>query len=389
MNSETANRSPRRRVLVLEPYHGGSHRVFVNTLQKHSRHAYEIITLPARKWKWRMRGAAMSFADQLARRPPDVDLILTSDMLSVTDLRALLPPTWQGVPIACYFHENQLTYPLSEFDRRDYQFGFTNITSALAADALWFNSQAHLDAFIEAAGELLARMPDHVPTALPERIAERAVVLWPPVAGPPAAFRRDPAATREHQRADGPLRILWSHRWEYDKNPEDFFGTLLRLADAGHDFQLILVGESFREVPPVFAGSWKRLSDRIIHAGFVPDRNVYWQRVAFADAVASTAIQENFGIAVVEAMLAGCWPVFPNRLSYPEILPPEFRTTCLYDSVDELHDKLLALLKSGVDPTEGARLVDQVRALHAVDQRTAAIDEAIDAAASARRLSQS
>jgi len=38
--------------------------------------------------------------------------------------------------------------------------------------------------------------------------------------------------------------------------------------------------------------------------------------------VLSTARHEFFGIAVVEALLAGCLPWLPDRLSYPELLPP-------------------------------------------------------------------
>jgi glycosyltransferase involved in cell wall biosynthesis len=381
LNEETAERFQPQRVLVLEPYYGGSHRAFVDTLQQHSRHTYEICSLPARKWKWRMRGAAIWFAQQLAGRSPDVDLILTSDMLSVTDLRALLPAGWQGVPIACYFHENQLTYPLSEDDWRDYQFGFTNITSCLAADALWFNSQAHLDAFLAAAGELLACMPDHVPTALPEQIAERAVVLWPPVAGPPASL---PPPERT---SNPPIRILWSHRWEYDKNPELFFRTLFRLMDDGQDFRLILLGESFREAPAVFGEAWQRLQTRVLHAGFVPDRDAYWERLQSADIVASTAIQENFGISVVEAMLAGCWPVLPHRLSYPEILPNEFHTDCLYEDDNAFLPALANLLQNGLDSLRLTRLQPAIREHHDVVSRTAALDAAIDRVSVAGRKS--
>ncbi len=49
-------------VVVLEPYHGGSHAAFVSAIQAHSRHRITLVTLPARKWKWRMRGAAIWFA---------------------------------------------------------------------------------------------------------------------------------------------------------------------------------------------------------------------------------------------------------------------------------------------------------------------------------------
>ena len=111
-----------------------------------------------------MRGAAVWFTREqeqwLAGEADAPDVILANDMLSVADLRALLPPGRRDTPIVCYFHENQLTYPLSSEDERDFQFGMTNITSCLAADAVWFNSEFHREAFLKAAVGLLRKMPD-------------------------------------------------------------------------------------------------------------------------------------------------------------------------------------------------------------------------------------
>jgi hypothetical protein len=50
-----------RRMLVLEPYFGGSHRAVLESLLPLLAQAgweADLLTLPARKWKWRMRGSA-------------------------------------------------------------------------------------------------------------------------------------------------------------------------------------------------------------------------------------------------------------------------------------------------------------------------------------------
>ncbi|MBU0716605.1 MAG: DUF3524 domain-containing protein [Planctomycetes bacterium] len=340
-------KADRLRVAVLEPYYGGSHAQFVDTVVRNSRHEYVVATMPARKWKWRMRGAALWFSREdnawLGRASGDgPDVILCNDMLSVADLRALLPRARRGIPIACYFHENQLTYPLPAEDERDYQYGMTNITSCLAADVVWFNSMFHLEDFLTAVGGLLAKMPDCVPPGIVEAIRQKSDVRPPPV----------DVASDDRRRQRGcaePLAIVWPHRWEFDKNPEAFFDALLRLDEAGCDFRVVLLGEQFRTAPPVFESSWSRLKTHIVHAGFLPDRAAYLSILRGCDVVVSTAIQENFGIAVAEAILAGCQPLLPNRLVYPELVPEHLHADCLYSSDIDLFDRLRLLTEhSGV-----------------------------------------
>ncbi|MEE9297148.1 MAG: DUF3524 domain-containing protein [Phycisphaerae bacterium] len=328
----------RLRILALEPYYGGSHRVFLDTLVRHSRHRFVVLSLPARKWKWRMRGSAIWFAERLAEKPVDgVDLIFANDMVSVADLRALLPERLKACPVVCYFHENQLTYPLSENDVRDYQYGFTNVTSCLASDEVWFNSQSHLDAFLPAVEALLGSMPDFRPVNVIDRIRSRSRVAWPLVEGPPPSVPGFSGGG--WKRTESPV-ILWSHRWEYDKNPELFFRTLCELDSEGLAFSLVLLGESFREVPAVFRSAWSRLERRIVHRGFVDSRDHYWRILADCNIVVSTAIQENFGLSTVEAMLAGCFPLLPNSLSYAELVPLEYHALCLYDSDEMFGERL-------------------------------------------------
>ena len=54
-------------VLALNAYHGGSHQAFLNGWSGRSRHRFTTLTLPAYKWKWRMRHAAVAFAEQISR----------------------------------------------------------------------------------------------------------------------------------------------------------------------------------------------------------------------------------------------------------------------------------------------------------------------------------
>ncbi|MCS7260957.1 MAG: DUF3524 domain-containing protein, partial [Anaerolineae bacterium] len=136
------------RVLLLEPYAGGSHAAWVQGYTTYSRHEVIALTLPGSFWKWRMHGGAVTLARQFLQMDLTPDCILATDMLDLTTFLALTRPRTWHVPTALYFHENQLSYPWAPHDRdrikgQDVHHGFINYASALAADVLFFNSAYH------------------------------------------------------------------------------------------------------------------------------------------------------------------------------------------------------------------------------------------------------
>lgn len=164
----------RLRILALEPYFGGSHRAFLEGWQAYSRHEWTTLTLPAHKWKWRMRQSSMLFAWEIERRwiaGERWDAVFATDMLNLAELLGLERAALAGLPAVLYFHENQITYPVRAEKERDLHFGVTNIVSALAASEVWFNSHFHRDSFLAAIPAFVSRMPDHRPEEAAERIA--------------------------------------------------------------------------------------------------------------------------------------------------------------------------------------------------------------------------
>ena len=328
------------RFLFLEPFYGGSHRDFADGLVGHSRHRIDLATLPARFWKWRMRGAALHFV-RTVPPPTQYDGLIVSDLLSLSDLRAL----WGDAcpPALVFFHENQLSYPLPPGESMDYQFGFTDVTTALAADLLLFNSNAHREEFFSRLPAFLRKMPEFRPLWTIDVLRDRAQVMYPG-----CHFAADPESDcpnpdRRMQTAPTPL-IVWNHRWEFDKQPEAFFRALTRALEQGHEFLLSLMGECFQKVPKPFLEAKRALGNRVIQYGYVPSRTEYYQRLSEGDVIISTAIQENFGISVIEAIRHGCFPLLPKRLSYPELIPQEYHRECLYADEDELTEGLCAFL---------------------------------------------
>ena len=65
------------RILALEPYYGGSHKAFLDGWSAASRHEFTLLTLPAYKWKWRMRHSAVTFSDDVRQRMAEGPLFVT------------------------------------------------------------------------------------------------------------------------------------------------------------------------------------------------------------------------------------------------------------------------------------------------------------------------
>ena len=318
-------------VLAIEPYFGLSHRTFLEGYRHFSRNEVEIWQLPARKWKWRMRGSAYHFAETARRKESDrPDVVLVSDFLNLADWRALCPVSWRDIPVALYFHENQIGYPLSAQAPVEHHYGWINVSSALAADAVLFNSGWHRDSFLGAVRDVLRRMPDPVPPGLLPSLEGRSVVFPVGIDFTPHESVAEDAAAWPRVGEEAPT-IIWNHRWEYDKQPELLASTLIDLARRGTEFRAIVCGESFGREPPCFRELASALGDRLLHLGFFERRSDYLEALRQSHVVLSTACHEFFGIAAIEAIFLGCLPVLPRRLSYPEIVPEHLHDRHLYE----------------------------------------------------------
>ena len=328
-------------IVLLEPFLTGSHASWAQEYAERSRHQVRILGLEGRYWKWRMHGGAVSLASQFRAAGYRPDLLLATDMLDLTTFLALTRDLTAGIPTAIYFHENQLTYPWSPADtdparQRDAHYRFINYSSALAADAVLFNSDFHRRSFLQHLPVFLKRFPDHRELATVDEIALKSRVLAL------GLNLRAFDAYRVEKPAAGPRKplLLWNHRWEYDKNPDDFFQALFHLQERQLDFEVAVLGQSYRSTPAIFGVARQRLAERIIHWGYVSSFAEYAKWLWRADILPVTSLHDFFGVSVVQAIYCQTFPLLPQRLAYPEHVAVEEHPHCYYEGFDDLVSKL-------------------------------------------------
>nr|XP_055071772.1 glycosyltransferase-like domain-containing protein 1 isoform X2 [Misgurnus anguillicaudatus] len=316
-------------VLLLEAFNGGSHKQLLDLLQEGVEDCVSF-TLPAKKWHWRARTSALYFM--------------------------------QTVPASSSY--------------------------SLVADVVVFNSSFNMESFLSSISTFMKTMPDHRPKDLDRLIRPKCHVLHFPIRFPevtrflpahkclrhlgrqdihnPAVQHTDHTSvasfsdiTKDTESPEGkvheegpqtvsvvsgdddrdklrPLHIVWPHRWEHDKDPQLFFQTLLKLKERQLSFEVSVLGETFTDVPDIFAEAKEQLVDHIQYWGFMPSKEDYLKVLCQADVVVSTAKHEFFGVAMLEAVHCGCYPLCPNALVYPEIFP----VTYLYSTPEQLCKKL-------------------------------------------------
>eukprot|EP00075_Anas_platyrhynchos_P025754 XP_027315007.1 glycosyltransferase-like domain-containing protein 1 isoform X4 [Anas platyrhynchos] len=381
-------------VLLIEAFYGGSHKQLMDLLQEELKEDCVLCTLPAKKWHWKARTAALYFM-QTVPTNPNYRILFASSVLNLAELAALRPDLGKLKKVL-YFHENQLAYPVQNWKERDFQYGYNQILSCLVADVVVFNSAFNMESFLTSIGKFMKLIPDHRPKDLEKIIRPKCQVLYFPVRFPdvsrfmpehklahlenligvksngdayqfaglpgqqksralgglmknsnvchesglceaqpglcttqheglhspltaPERLNKSEASesTNPCQEEDKqhltfnlcniwsgmdyqqrPLHVAWPHRWEHDKDPETFFKVLLKLKEKELPFHVSVLGECFTDVPDIFSEAKKALGSSVLHWGYLPSKDDYFQALCTADVVVSTAKHEFFGVAM-------------------------------------------------------------------------------------------
>ena len=302
--------------LLLSAYDAASHKRWRQELEQYlPQHCWTQLALPPRYFSWRIRGNSLSWAfsrRHLLEQP--YDLIIATSMVDLSALRGFIP-SLAAVPTLLYFHENQFAYPANDSQTASVEPQIIQLYSALCADQLAFNSDFNRATFLEGTADLLRRLPDHVPEGILSQLRSKSVVLPVPLA--------ERQFTRPLNKSPQ-FTLVWNHRWEYDKGPERLL-AMLQIFFANWQateapFTLHVVGQQFRQQPAAFAQIQTLLSARsaLGQWGYCASAEAYQQLLNESHLVLSTALHDFQGLAILEAVAAGCVPLVPARQAYPE-----------------------------------------------------------------------
>ncbi|MCE3028901.1 DUF3524 domain-containing protein [Salinicola sp. DM10] len=302
------------KALLLSAYAAVSHRVWAEGLvAAFPEIAWTRLELPPRHFAWSIRANPLIWqVSQEAALAQNYDLVVATSMVDLATLVGLCPALGRAHKVV-YFHENQFAFPASAQQTPRPEPMMVNLYAAMAADSVVFNSRYNRDSFCDGVRDFLGRMPGRPrPQVWLERLAERARVLLVPLPESPP------------RQANGGHRIVWNHRWEYDKNPEAFFAALAQLIEEEVAFEVAVMGQQFRARPAIFDQARAWLGERVVCWGEQPGE-VYHQMLDSGAIVVSTTDHEFQGLAIMEAVTRGCVPLVPDRLCFPDYYDDVYR----------------------------------------------------------------
>ncbi|XP_021255111.1 glycosyltransferase-like domain-containing protein 1 isoform X9 [Numida meleagris] len=276
-------------VLLIEAFYGGSHKQLMDLLQEELKEECVLCTLPAKKWHWKARTAALYFMQTVPasanyRFMPEHKLAHLENIIGVK--RNGDAYQCEGLP------GQQKSRALGGLMKNSNACRESGLCEA--QPGLCTTQHEGLHSPLTAAGRLNKSEASESTNPCQEEDKQQLTFnlcnIW---------------SGMDYQQR--PLHVAWPHRWEHDKDPETFFKVLLKLKEQELPFHVSVLGETFTDVPDIFAEAKKALGSSVLHWGYLPSKDDYFQALCMADVVISTAKHEFFGVAMLSREFLVLW----------------------------------------------------------------------------------
>ncbi|XP_016052014.1 PREDICTED: glycosyltransferase-like domain-containing protein 1 isoform X3 [Miniopterus natalensis] len=322
-------------ILVIEAFYGGSHKQLADLLQEELEDCV-LYALPAKKWHWRARTAALYFSQNVPGSER-YRILFASSVLNLTELAALRPDLGKLKKIL-YFHENQLVYPVKKCQERDFQYGYNQILSCLVADVVIFNSVFNMESFLTSIGKFMKLIPDHRPKDLESIIRPKCQVIYFPIRFPDVS-RFMPRHKTTHLQKMLSLTGHGGAAPSLDLPPQQEQGSSENLLCN------VESGSGPCDVAQQGNLGSSRMQESCSKTCISSDTSSFRHgenKQNLHDILSGAADEEQRPLHIVwphrwlEAVYCGCYPLCPKDLVYPEIFPAEY----LYSTPEQLSKRL-------------------------------------------------
>ncbi|XP_071666820.1 tRNA-queuosine alpha-mannosyltransferase isoform X8 [Patagioenas fasciata] len=324
-------------VLLIEAFYGGSHKQLMDLLQEELQDDCVLCTLPAKKWHWKARTAALHFM-QTVPTSANYRVLFASSVLNLAELVALRRDLGKLKKVL-YFHENQLAYPVQKCQERDFQYGYNQVLSCLVADVVVFNSAFNMESFLTSIGKFMKLIPDHRPKDLEKIIRPKCQVLYFPVRFPDVSRFMPEHKLARLQKVIGVKRNGDAYQLEGLPGRQKS-GDLMKNSNA-HGESGLCTPE--HEGLPSPSPAPERPNKAEASESTNPCQGEDKQHLPFNLCNIMSgwdSRQRPLHVAWphrwVEAVYCGCYPLCPKALVYPEIFPAEY----LYSTPEQLFKRL-------------------------------------------------
>jgi len=247
----------------------------------------------------------------------DFDILFLEDRDSASDLLRLYYPIFGVVPIIFFQHTSHSCIPRQHKGISGDLFRMSEFANFVAAAEVWLGSKSHRDIILNSAGHLFTE--DFL------RMIERKIRI--------IALGLDMDEICPPQVVD-PIRVIFPYRMNADKGLPEFlrYAVLLQAKDPTAEF--FVRNDSKR-----FCEEFRRAIRNVTFFSPLP-REEFFNLARRCNVIFSAANLETFGLAVLECVACGAYPILPDRLSYSEIFAshPEI----LYKDIDEAVEMTLA-----------------------------------------------